>query len=258
MAKYRLYVDEVGDNGLKHVGSIEHRFLSLTGVIAESNFVRDVIHPQLEAIKKRYFDSHPDEPVVLHRKELVNATWPFHALRDLETRAAFDGDLLALLRDWDYRVLTVCVDKQAFVATGLNTAYDPYNYCVTILVEMFSKWLNWIDSTGDVMVETRGSQEDKKLKGHFRTVWEDGTSRVEPEALQNSLTSREIKINAKDKNISGLQLADLTAHPLRNAILTERGIFSRPLAPYTAQILAILETKYCEVDDIVISKQLAP
>ena len=258
MAKYRLYVDEVDDAGLRYVRDLQHRFLSLTGVIVESDYVRDYIHPELEAIKKHYFDSHPDEPVVLHRKELVNATWPFHALRDSETRAAFDTEMLALIRDWDYRVLTVCLDKQAFVAVGLNATEEPYNYCLATLVELFGKWLNRCESKGDVMVETRGGNEDKKLKEHFRMLWESGAARVEAELLQKSLTSREVKINAKDKNISGLQLADLIAHPLRNTILTEHGFLSRPLAPYAAQILAILETKYCHVDGVPVSKRLVP
>ena len=248
----------MGDAGLRHVGDLQHRFLSLTGVIAESDYVRDRIHPELEDIKKRYFDSHPDEPVVLHRKELVNATWPFHALRDSETRAAFDAEMLVLIRDWDYRVLTVCLDKKAFVAVGIDTTHDPYNYCFTILVELFCNWLNRCQSKGDVMVETRGSNEDKKLKEHFRSMWTDGTARVAAERLQISLTSREVKTNAKDKNISGLQLADLIAHPSRSNLLEERGFLHRPPAPYAARILAILNTKYCEEDGVIVGKRFMP
>ena len=258
MAKYRLYVDEVGDAGLKHIGDLRHRFLSLTGIIVESDYVRDRIHPELEAIKTRYFDSHPDEPVVLHRKELVNATWPFQALRDSETRAAFDNEMLTHIRDWDYFVLTVCLDKRAFVAANLNTTEDPYSYCLTTLVELFGDWLSRRESKGDVMVETRGSNEDKKLKGHFRILWEHGTARVAAEQLQHSLTSREVKIHAKDKNISGLQIADLIAHPSRNAILNERGLLPRPLTPYVAQILAALESKYCAEDGVIVGRCLAP
>ena len=258
MAKYRLYVDEVGDAGLKHVGDLQHRFLSLTGVIAESDYVRGRIHPELESIKNHFFDSHPDEPVVLHRKELINATWPFHALRDSETRAAFDAGMLTLIRDWDYRVLTVCLDKQAFVAASLNATHDPYNYCLTTLVELFGNWLDLCESVGDVMVETRGSKEDKKTKEHFRILWETGTTGTGARPLQNLLTSREVKINAKDKNISGLQLADLFAHPLHSSILNEHGFLGRPLAPHAAQILAILETKYCHEDGVIVSKRLVP
>ena len=258
MPKYRLYVDEVGDPGLAHVDDLEHRFLSLTGVIAESDYVRHRIHPELESIKMRYFDSHPDEPVVLHRKELVNATWPFQALMDLEIRAVFDSEMLALIRDWDYRVLTACLDKHAFVSSGLNSTCDPYNYCLSILVEQFCVWLNRCQSKGDVMVETRGSKEDKKLREHFRMLWEYGTARVAAEQLQKSLTSREVKINPKDKNISGLQIADLIAHPLRSSILKEHGLLYRPLAPYATQILTVLETKYCEEDGVIVGKRFVP
>lgn len=258
MAKYRLYIDEVGDPGLAHVNDLQHRFLSLTGVIVESDYVRRRIHPELEAIKTRYFDSHPDEPVVLHRKELLNATWPFQALMDSETRAAFDAELLAFIRGWDYQVLTVCLDKQAFVAVNLNDTYDPYNYCLTALVELFNNWLHFRESKGDVMIETRGNKEDKKIKEHFRTLWASGTSFVAAGQLQNSLTSREVKINAKDKNISGLQLADIIAHPLRSEILNEHGLLDRPLAPYAAQIVAALETKFCREDGVIVGKRFIP
>ena len=243
---------------MAHLDDLQHRFLSLTGVIAESDYVRHHIHPELESIKTRYFDSHPDEPVVLHRKELVNATWPFQALMDLETRALFDTEMLALIRDWDYRVLTACLDKHAFVSAGLNATHDPYNYCLSILVELYCHWLNRCQSKGDVMVETRGNKEDKKLREHFRMLWEDGTARVAAEQLQKSLTSREVKINTKDKNISGLQIADLIAHPLRSNILKEHGFLYRPLAPYATQILAVSETKYCEEDGVIVGRRLVP
>ena len=155
MPKYRLYVDEVGDTGLKRVNDLAHRFLSLTGVIAESDYVRRRIHPELEAIKVRYFDSHPDEPVVLHRREMVNGRWPFQALADVETRVAFDNELLGLLNGWEYRVITACLDKQAFVASGLSDCNDPYHYCLGALVETYGDWLRRRNARGDVMTEAR-------------------------------------------------------------------------------------------------------
>ena len=258
MAKYRLYVDEVGDGGLKYVRDRQHRFLSLTGVIAESDHVRDQIHPQLETIKKRYFDSHPDEPVVLHRKELVNATWPFQALRDSETRAAFDTELLALIRDWDYQVLTACLDKQAFVAAELDATQDPYHHCLTALMDLFVDWLSHRGARGDVMIESRGSKEDKKLKEHFRLLWADGSAATAPEQFQHALTSREIKINTKNQNISGLQIADLIAHPSRNDILGEHGFLSRHPTPYASEIIATLETKYWAREGVIVGKRFIP
>lgn len=245
MTKYRLYVDEVGDTGLKRVNRLDHRFLSLTGVVAESDYVRRRIHPELEAIKVRYFDSHPDEPVVLHRREMVNGRRPFQALADTETRAAFDNELLVLLSEWDYQVITVCLDKQAFAASDLSVSNDPYHYCLDALVEIFGDWLLRRNARGDVMSEARRGKEDVRLKERYRTLRNHGANSVSAIELQSVLTSREIKVKTKEANISGLQVADLLAHPSRNAVLEERNLLIRPLGPYAARITAILSAKYC-------------
>lgn len=79
--KYRIYIDEVGNSDLDSSDDPNHRFLSLTGVILELGYVQEVLHPQMEKLKAKFFHSHPDEPVVFHRKELLNAKPPFEALR---------------------------------------------------------------------------------------------------------------------------------------------------------------------------------
>ena len=254
MTKYRLYVDEVGDTGLKRVNDINHRFLSLTGVIAESDYVRSRIHPELEDIKARYFDSHPDEPVVLHRKELVSAKWPFRALMDPATRVAFGEDFLGLLRSWEYQVVTVCLDKQAFVTVGHAADYDPYHYCLSILAGHFVTWLAQRNATGDVFAEARGSNEDRRLKSHFRTLWSNGTESISSEQFQGSVTNREVKIKSKTDNISCLQLADVIAHPSSREILHEQGLMTRPLGPYAGRVIIILDDKYAISDGIVSGK----
>ncbi len=82
--KYRLYVDEVGNSDLNASRDHNHRYLSLTGVIMALSHVQSVVFPAVEALKTEFFNSHPDEPLILHRKELVNKRYPFHSLRDPE------------------------------------------------------------------------------------------------------------------------------------------------------------------------------
>ena len=110
--KYRMYIDEVGNSDLESSDNPNHRFLSLTGVILGLDHVASVVHPQMEELKTRYFDSHPDDPVIFHRKEMINARGPFRALRNAETRERFDNDLLGLLQNWEYTVASVCIDKK--------------------------------------------------------------------------------------------------------------------------------------------------
>ena len=95
-----------------------------------------------------------------------------------------------------------------------------------------------------MITESRGNAEDKKLKIYFRRLMASGFASVAAEQLQSLLTSNEVKISGKEKNISGLQLADLIAHPSRGEILDEGGLLGRPLAPYAARIVAALAGKY--------------
>lgn len=94
MSKQRLYIDEIGNSGLRTSHNPKHQYLSLTGVMMNLDYVRTDLQPQIEALKARYFQSHPDDPLTLHRKELVNQRPPFEALRDPDVRAAFDVDLM--------------------------------------------------------------------------------------------------------------------------------------------------------------------
>jgi len=77
-----MYVDECGNPDLESSDNPIHRFLSLTGVIISLDYVREILNPQIESLKTKYFGSHPDDPIILHRKEVLNAKYPFEALRD--------------------------------------------------------------------------------------------------------------------------------------------------------------------------------
>lgn len=243
MLKYRLYIDESGNSDLKHSDDPNQRFLSLTGIIVSLQHIQETMHPEMEALKSRYFGSHPDEPVTLHRKELVNRCHPFQALRDPEVESRFNQDLLACLRNWEYCVITACLDKKKHIETYQAWAKDPYYYCLALLLERFSYWLNRRSFKGDVMSESRGSKEDRRLKDEFRSLWENGTDYVIANQFQRSITSRELKVKPKSANIAGLQLADLIAHPSRSEILHEER-FLENLGVFAEQIVEILADKY--------------
>jgi hypothetical protein len=242
--KFRIYIDEVGNPDLESSDDPNHRFLSLTGVILDLDYVQRVVHPQMEALKAKYFAHHPDEPVVFHRSEMVNALPPFHALNDPLVRQKFDEDLLNLMSSWEYTVISVCLDKKKHKETYTVWRYDPYHYCLAVLVERFVYFLNRKNSRGDAMAESRGGKEDMRLKGEFLRLWEQGTDYVGPGEFQNALTSKRLKVKQKPNNISGLQLADLLAHPSRNEILKEQGLWDKEISPFGRRVITILQQKY--------------
>jgi len=239
-----MYVDEVGNPDMGNSDNPNHRFLSLTGVIISLDYVKDVLHPEMETMKVRHFGAHPDDPVILHRKELLSGKPPFHSLKDPETRSIFDAELLACLKKWQYTVITVCLDKKKHRDIYSAWRYDPYHYCLAVLLERFNFWLNRENSTGDVMAESRGGKEDIRLKDSFHRLWKQGTDFVVPEKFQKTLTSRQLKVKPKSANVSGLQLADIIAHPSRAEILDSEGLLGRPLASFSKKVIDLLQDKY--------------
>jgi Protein of unknown function (DUF3800) len=242
--KFRIYIDEVGNADLESSNDPNHRFFSLTGVIVDLDDIRDSIHPQMAALKEKYFDSHPDDPVVFHRKEMLNARRHFQALQDNGLRQRFDEELLNLLAMWEYTVISVCLDKKKHRETYTVWRYDPYHYCLAILLERFVYFLNRRGRRGDALAESRGGKEDRRLKAAYERLWTQGTDFVSPDQFQQVLTSKQLKMKTKADNIAGLQLADLLAHPSRNEILKEQGLLERAVPPFAARVVEVLQRKY--------------
>ena len=253
--KYRMYIDEVGNSDLKSSENPLHRFLSLTGVIIELGYISEVLFPDIENLKVKYFKSHPDDPIILHRKELVNAKYPFKALKDEKVKLQFDQELLAFLKKWEYSVITVCLDKKAHKDTYTVWRYDPYHYCLALLLERYTFFLEQKQEQGDVMAESRGGKEDKRLKASFQKLWHEGTQFIPQERFHDVFTSKQLKVKPKSNNISGLQLADLVAHPSRNEILYENMLLDKPLAPFAEKIIKILQLKYYQHHGTIFGKK---
>lgn len=231
-----------------------HRFLSLTGVIIDLDYVLTTIYPEIKQLKNKYFKHHPDEPIIFHRKEIINMRPPFHVLKDENIKNDFNKDLLCLLGKWDYTVITVCIDKKRHKDTYHVWRYDPYHYCLAMMLERYCLYLERKKEKGDVMAESRGGKADMRLKKSFKNIYEKGTEFIESSRFHNVFTSKELKVKPKINNISGLQLADLIAHPSRNEILLEQSLISE-LAPFCKKIVKILQNKYDRNDKIIYGKK---
>jgi hypothetical protein len=245
VALYRIYIDEVGNHDLTHADDPNQRFLSLTGVILESEYTLHVLRPEMDEIKRAFFQRDPDQPVIFHRKELLNKRPPFQPLREPETEHRFNTTLLTALAGWDYHVITVVLDKRAHRDQYQVWHYHPYHYCLAVLLERFVLFLHYGDHQGDVMVESRGGKEDRKLKESFTRLYQRGTDNIPPERWRARLTSRELKVKPKSADIAGLQLADLIAHPSRREVLIEYQLIVDDRHTFGDQICAILrQSKY--------------
>jgi hypothetical protein len=163
--------------------------------------------------KRSHIPGSNPESVVLHRKDIVNKRLRFSFLRDPIAERKFNSELLLLLTNLNYGAITVTIDKREHLERYRVWHKNPYHYCMEAMIERYSMHLNGIGAVGDIMVEARDKKLDKKLKDNYQFFYRNGTSHLGDEDIKRALSSRELKLERKAANVSGLQLADLFAHP---------------------------------------------
>lgn len=238
---YRLFIDEVGNADLNSSTDPNHQYLSLTGVIVNMDNYANELDFSFRRLKNSYFAT---DQVVFHRRDMLDGKAPFQALKDAALKERFNADLLAALRDLNYRVITIAIDKLAHKNRYGKWQFHSYHYCLTCLVERYVKWLNrYQGACGDVMAESRNRIEDEKLKESYKRFHKHGTRYENDRKRLDRLSSGELKLKKKTANENGLQLADLLASPSFRRMLCQR--LGVPMtAPFGSQVAEILLTKY--------------
>jgi hypothetical protein len=213
--RYRLYLDESGDHVFTMTADLPHRFLCLLGCWFKNTDYID-FHHELEILKANHFHHHPDNPVILHREDIINRRKIFKILQDEDKHAAFDRDLINLIEAANFRVVAVVIDKEALRNAYGGSAAHPYHLGLGFLLQRYAGYLNHVNRVGDVMAEARGGVEDILLKESYTRIYEHGLWGITSAGyFQSALSSRQIKLSGKKANISGVQLADLLGHPTK-------------------------------------------
>ncbi len=174
---------------------------------------RDALKPKLDWIKAEIFKHDPDEPLILHRTDIVQRKRQFGVLNDDDKRALFDKAILRIIRGSEYRVITALIDKRGMVNQPHWDNKHPYHYLMEILVEKYAQFLERQHQTGDIMPEGRKKPKDGQLQSAYEKVRANGTFYVSASRIQAAIPYPNLKFRFKPDNISGLQLCDLLAHP---------------------------------------------
>ena len=241
--RFRIYLDESGDHTYRKLEEQENRYLCLTGCIFEPERYRIFVR-KLEEFKERHLSYDPDFPPILHRNDIINRRGCFGRLCNPMAKKKFDGDLLNLVREADFKTIAVVIDKKTHVEKYKELAFHPYHYCLTAILERYCGLLNFIGGVGDVLAESRGGREDKQLKEAYKRIYNAGTRYREPRFFQDVLSSKEVKLKPKRNNIAGLQLADILAHPVKQSILRENKKIPDPGGIFGKRICEAVKTKY--------------
>lgn len=232
MSRYRLYFDESGVHSFQNLETTHQRYLALCGVIFSEDDYR-VFQERWETMKRGFFKGDPDEPIVLHRKELMSRSGIFSVLEDETKRAEFDVAFLEIVRATPFVGLIVVIDKATHLQQYTEPV-NPYHFCLVALLQRYCFWLG--SRRGDVMGESRGRVEDQLLKAAYAALFAGGDWHHNADFYQARLTSKEIKLQPKHKNIAGLQLADLLAHPSKQRCLLNHGITGIIESPFGKKV----------------------
>ena len=140
--RYRLFFDETGNGDLKAAKKdANQRYLSLTGLVVRLDIHNATVAPLLTTLKKDIFGE-KNATVVLHRRQIMDKSGIFAALKDDELRAKFDAQFAGLVASIPAVAFTVSIDKEAHLEKYKVWQFSPYHYALTCLLERFVLWLN--------------------------------------------------------------------------------------------------------------------
>ena len=246
---FRLYIDESGDHNYRDYSNPKYdipseRYLGLMGVAIKKQFSQQ-IHADLETLKQTHFDYDTDDPIIFHRKDILYKRGPFHVLKNPSREASFNNDLISFLTSLKCVLIIVVIDKKHLFDTHGNSAYNPYHFAMTAMMERYCGFLNFLNKKGDIIAEARGKKEDNSLEKEYSQVYNDGTYFYKgPNFFQRALTTKKLKIRTKNKNIAGLQIADILANPCKKEILIEKGRMSQTPSTFSMQLCNCIREKY--------------
>lgn len=242
---YRLYIDESGDHYYSESTDPERKYLCLLGCFFNLESYEKDFRVKFENFKIKHFSKDVDDRIIiLHRKELINKQGHFSVLGDSVKEKSFNEELLRILNKTDFGIISVVIDKKSHHKRWGENAAHPYHYCLLAMVQRYVGFLNFNNSQGDVMAESRGGKEDLQLKTSYTQLYDTGTPFVSVEIFQKCLSSREIKLKKKEHNIAGLQVADLFAHPCKQDVLLANRQIEKYYGRFGKKLLDIARRKY--------------
>lgn len=208
-SEHIVYVDESGDHSLDLRDSSFPVFTLLCCVFKKDEYAAAVV-PAFQRFKFRWFGH---DSVILHGADVRKQRPPFTLLRQPQVREPFMQELSTTIEGAPVTVIAAVINKAAHVRQYVKPA-NPYEiallFCLERIYGLLRDRRDQQDTTHCVF-EKRGKKEDAALKEVFDKIV----------AGDNRWGALPFEAIFADKvcNSSGLQLADLMAHPVSRKVL---------------------------------------
>jgi Protein of unknown function (DUF3800) len=213
--KYYLFLDESGDHGL---GKVDPSFpvFVLCGIICPEEEY-GLINENMNEIKESLWKT---RNVIFHSRDIRKCEKEFQILFDQNIKKDFYDRINRLITNSKYRIIASAINKNKYIKRYGRLNNDVYEIALSFIIErsvFLLDGLRGMDKTMEVIIEKRGSLEDKKLSQHFQQVLMRGTGFIDPKRLRNYNIS--FSFEAKKDNLNGLQLSDLIAYPIARYVI---------------------------------------
>lgn len=205
---YIIYVDESGDHSLKVINPDNPLFVLALCIVKKSDYSETIS----SSIQKLKFDTFGHDMVVLHSHEIRKEKNEFRILRNPTIREPFLQGISEVVEAAPFTLVATVIDKKE-LAGRYKTPYSPYDIALLFCMERAYKFLIVNEQAGKhthIVVESRGRKEDMELKAEFYDIIK---------MKRKWRKTFDIRFSSKQSNSSGLQLADLAAHPIARHVL---------------------------------------
>jgi len=209
---YIVFVDESGSPTLKPLDPHYPIFVLVFCVVHKETYTNQ-IQP---AFKKLKFDFFGHDMTALHSHDIRKPKGEFKFLMNSDLRAAFLARLDGILTDAKFELISHVIDKEK-LATKYVNPFDPYNIALRLNLEQLSIFLKENDQSGKLthlIAESRGKKEDNSLELEFYRILDPLQNWGMADNYSFSATPFELIFVEKKINSAGLQMADLTGHPI--------------------------------------------
>lgn len=222
---YYLFVDESGEHIIDNFDTTRPFFTVSAVMLSEKSYAKQ--KKAMNVLKEKYWDKGMYKEKQKHLKKVCfvsrqirrrQGAFSKHYLND-EQYEAFIEDLTVLMGTIEYKIIASSIDKVKLVSKYI-TPTEPYHLAMEFIIERFARFLHTNNATGLIMMESRGKKEDGSLHQLFLELYNNGTRFFGSRYIQKTITGG-FYFNGKwNKQLNGLEtfygleLADLTAHPI--------------------------------------------
>lgn len=208
-----MYLDESGDHNLDKIQDTYPVFV-LTGIIVEDDMALREIETQFRHLKQKFFGT---EEIIFHTSDITRNRNGFGKMKEVHFKNNFYDALNVIMMTLRYKIIAAVIDKKKHKERYGDNAFDPYNLCLSAIIERFCFDIGNKAAGGMVIAEKRSKLLDKQLQLVWAQMCTTGTRHLAGSVIAKRIGG--FHLAGKKENIAGLQLADLVATPIGRHVM---------------------------------------